>query len=100
MISSGARVLVSLKIDRIITVRLPQTTAIIHEQVKPNIEVVTIGQQGPVGTVSESVLAAAAQAKAISETALKQTQITSGLLDEVIMNMTNGFNFHAGVIST
>ncbi len=45
MINANAKVLVTLNTDRVITVRLPQGIAVVREQVKPNIQVVTIGQQ-------------------------------------------------------
>ena len=99
MISANAKVLVTLNTDRVITVRLPQGIAVVRDQVKPNIQVVTIGQQGPVGTVSEEVLATAAEAKALAVAASEVTQSTAILLDSVIISITNGFNFQAGELS-
>ncbi|HFQ4959199.1 TPA: hypothetical protein ACGUPM_002652 [Vibrio vulnificus] len=89
---------VTLRTDRIITVRLPDSVEKVVSQ-NPRVSVVTVGQQGPVGTVAEAVLAQAAKAESDAAKALEASLENSAHLDELVSQFTNHFNYHAGAIS-
>ncbi len=89
---------VTLKTDRIITVRLPDSINTVTSRHQA-VSVVTLGSQGPVGSVAEEVLSKAAQASTDAVLALETSQKNQAFLDDVVTGMTNRFNYHARAIS-
>lgn len=98
---------VTLWRERFVTVRLPTVVVQYREKQPAGLQVVTVGRQGPVGTVAEEILsrvevaeAAAQVATQTASLALQGSADNRQSLDDVITEMTNRFNYHAGVIST
>ncbi|UIP28895.1 hypothetical protein [Photobacterium sp. TLY01] len=97
---------VTLWRERFVTVHLPTMVVQYREKQPAGLQVVTVGAQGPVGTVAEEILsrvevveAAAQTATQTAATALQGYADNRQSLDDVITKMTNRFNYHAGVIS-
>ena len=61
--------------------------------------VVSFGKQGPVGTVAESVLTLANEAKAEASNALLIAQSVSSSQDDLVSGMTLSIDHHIGAIS-
>ncbi|WP_158161243.1 hypothetical protein [Grimontia hollisae] len=91
---------VTLWRERVVTVRLPTAVVQFCEKQPTKLQVVTMGAQGPVGTVGEPVLSRFEALDSATSEALSHSAENEQNLCQLISDMTNHFNYHAGVIST
>ncbi len=70
----------------------------ITQQSRPRINVVSVGVQGPVGTVAESVLTMAEEAKAAAEQATELAETTSQEQADMVSGMTLTLDHYIGAI--
>ncbi len=106
MIDGQTTVTVAQRQVHVVTLNQGQRTTTIEVEAKPVFSVIAGGLQGPVGTVAEEVLSAvaraeavAAEAKGTAEDAQSLSEQNQSDLDDVVTQMTNRFNYHAGAIS-
>ncbi|KFA98778.1 hypothetical protein [Vibrio sp. ER1A] len=90
---------------QVVTVTQGSKVSVLHLS-RPTLSVVSIGAQGPVGTVAEEVLNRVeqmehqtAQAVEQAQEAKTQSDTNSAALADSLSQMTNRFNFYAGAIS-
>lgn len=106
MLDTQCRVVVSYQSRQVIKLKQGDTVTVIAKPSKPCLSVVSVGAQGPVGTVAEEVLSkveqaeqSANEAKSEASAAHDESQQTQLDMDQMLTDMTNRFNYHAGVIS-
>lgn len=109
---SSQRVVVTVPVERIVTVRQGDTVVEVRQPAGPHLQVLTFGYQGPVGTLSGNVLqrveqtsadAAAAResADAAGLAAATAQEAATGAVESVntlIRSLQNAFEYHAGAI--
>lgn len=100
MINSSQRIVVTNTVDRIVTLSVGGAVVEVRESTKPNVQVVTVGVQGPVGTVAENVLAMAAQAEAAAARAEALAVQNDADLTQFVNSLSNAIAYQSGVFST
>ena len=109
---SSQRVVITVPIERIVTVRQGDTIVEVRQPAAPHLQVLTFGYQGPVGTLSGNVLqrveqtsADAAFARQASEEAGAAALLAQGAAEEavqsvgsLIRSLQNAFEHHAGAL--
>lgn len=96
---SSQRVVVTVPVERIVTVRLGDTVVEVRQPAAPRLQVLTFGYQGPVGTVAENVLARAAAAETTANEAMALAEDTATDLASLTTQLRDAFTYHTGVIS-
>ena len=71
----------------------------IRQSRRPRIHVVSIGIQGPVGTVAESVLTMAQEAVATANQAIKKADVVSQEQQTMVSGMALTLDFYIGAIA-
>lgn len=108
----NSQVLITVPIERIVTVRHGDTIVEVCQPAAPRLQVLTFGYQGPVGTLSGNVLqrveqtsADAAFAREAAEEAGAAALVAQGAADEaaksvgsLIRSLQNAFEHHAGAL--
>lgn len=95
----NSQVLITVPIERIVTVRHGDTIVEVRQPAAPRLQVLTFGYQGPVGTVAESVLEKAASAQAAAENATALAEDATTDLAALTSKLKDAFVYHAGAIS-
>lgn len=109
---SSQRVVITVPIERIVTLRHGDTVVEVRQPAAPHLQVLTFGYQGPAGTISDNVLqrveqtsadAAAAResADAAGLAAATAQEAATGAVESVNMlmrSLQNAFEYHAGAI--
>jgi len=99
MTDARNQVTVTVPIERIVTVSQGGRVVEVRQAVSPSVHVVSVGLQGPVGTVAEDVLTRAAAAEQAADAAQAEATQTSDDLASVVTRLNNAFAYHAGAIS-
>lgn len=106
MINVSQRVVVTNSVERIVKVKVQDSVVEVREPAEPRVQVVTVGVQGPVGTVAENVLQRALQAEqSANEAKLAATEAqemagdTLQGLTALVDGMKQRLDYHTGAIS-
>ncbi|ABY90383.1 hypothetical protein HAPgp15 [Halomonas phage phiHAP-1] len=109
---SSQRVVVTVPVERIVTVRLGDTVVEVRQPAAPRLQVLTFGYQGPAGTLSDNVLqrveqigADAAFARGAADesqqaAATAQAAATEAVtsVNALVRSLQSAFEYHAGAI--
>lgn len=97
MINSETTVVLE-KVNRQV-VRLTQGSrkTVIEQTIAPRFQVLSVGLQGPVGTVAENVLSMAASAVAAAETAETVATQANDDLEQLVNGLSNAIAYQSGV---
>lgn len=97
--SSGPLVTITKGVERIVTVTQGVSVVEVRQVVAPRLSVISLGVQGPVGVLAESVLERTRQAEKDALQALKLAQGADSTLAGLLEELQGAFVYHAGVIS-
>lgn len=99
MTDAQGRIVVNSPVQRIVTVTQGDQVVEVRQALSPHIQVISMGVQGPVGTVAESVLSQAAAAEATAGEAKALSEDTATDLASLTTQLRDAFTYHTGVIS-
>ena len=85
-------------VKHLVRVDMGGNVVTIIQQSRPRINVVSVGVQGPVGTVAESVLTMAEEAKVAAEQAMKLAEATSQEQADMVSGMILALDHYIGAI--
>lgn len=97
--NSQGVVTITKGIERIVTLRQSCGVVEVRQTIAPRLSVISLGVQGPVGTLAESVLQRALRAEADSREALKKAESNDAAMASLLADLSGAFTYHAGVIS-
>lgn len=100
MTEAQGRIVVTSSVQRIVTVTQGGRVVEVRQALSPHIQVISMGVQGPVGTVAESVLNRAAIAEATAEDAKTLAEGAATDLASLTRQLRDAFTYHTGVISS
>lgn len=86
-------------ISRIVTIKHSGGAVEIRQALSPRLSVISMGVQGPVGNLAESVLQRALQAEVDSRAALQSATATDAALSALLADLSSAFTYHAGAIA-
>lgn len=95
----AGRVVVTQPVTSIVRVTQGSRTAVVQLASQLAVSVVTIGTQGPVGTVAENVLLRALQAEHAANQAVAVSEDTLQGLTTLISEFKSSLDFHTGALS-
>ncbi len=99
MISSLTTIVLKKTVRQIVNVTQKQQQTKVVVQGRPNFSVVSVGLQGPVGTVAEDVLSRAAAAELAATAASNVANQAATDVEQLVTDLNNAFVFHSGAIS-
>lgn len=99
MTDAQGRIVVTAPVQRIVTVTQGDQVVEVRQALSPHVQVISMGVQGPVGTVAEDVLTRAAAAEQAAAAAQAEATQTTDDLASVVTRLNNAFAYHAGAIS-
>lgn len=99
MTGQAQRVVVTHGIERVVTVRQAGRVVEVRQALAPNVTVVAVGVQGPVGALAENVLQRTLQAEADASAALALATDANVALGALLEDLQGAFTYHAGAIS-
>lgn len=99
MTGQAQRVIVTHGVERIVTVRQAGRVVEVRQALAPNVTVVAVGVQGPVGALAENVLQRTLQAEADASAALALATDANVALGALLEDLQGAFVYHAGAIS-
>ncbi|MBF7051746.1 hypothetical protein IOC61_00180 [Halomonas sp. KAO] len=99
MADAQGRIVVTSPVQRIVTVIQGDQVVEVRQTLSPHIQVISMGVQGPVGTVAERVLDRAAAAEAAADEAMALAEDTATDLASLTTQLRDAFTYHTGVIS-
>lgn len=99
MTDATGRIVVEAPVERIVTVVQGARVVEVRQAQPPSIHVITVGVQGPVGTVAEEVLSRAATAEVAAVEASALAEDTATDLASLTTKLRDAFTYHTGVIS-
>lgn len=99
MINVSQRVVVTHGVERIVRVNIRGSVVEVCEPAEPRVQVVTVGVQGPVGTVAENVLQRAMQAEQAATAAQTMASDTLEGLTALVNGMQQSLDYRIGAIS-
>lgn len=99
MTDAQGRIVVTAPVQRIVTVTQGDQVVEVRQALSPHIQVISMGVQGPVGTVAERVLDRAAAAEAAADEAMALAEDTATDLASLTTQLRDAFTYHTGVIS-
>lgn len=99
MTDAQGRIVVTSPVQRIVTVTQGDQVVEVRQALSPHIQVISMGVQGPVGTVAERVLDRAAAAEAAADEAMALAEDTATDLASLTTQLRDAFTYHTGVIS-
>ncbi|EPK2678560.1 hypothetical protein L4659_005856 [Pseudomonas aeruginosa] len=86
-------------VERVVTVRQAGRVVEVRQALAPNVTVVAVGVQGPVGALAENVLQRTLQAEADASAALALATDANAALGALLEDLQGAFVYHAGAIS-
>lgn len=95
---SSQRVVVTVPIERIVTVRQGDTLVEVRQPAEPHLQVLTFGLQGPVGTLSGNVLQRVEQTAADAANAQAAADQAVDSVNELVRSLQSAFEYHAAAI--
>jgi len=99
MTGQAQRVIVTHGVERIVTVRQAGRVVEVRQELAPNVTVVAVGVQGPVGALAENVLQRTKQAETDARNALTLATDANATLGALLEDLQGAFTYHAGAIS-
>ncbi|OCX94707.1 MAG: hypothetical protein BCV62_16125 [Pseudomonas sp. K35] len=99
MTGQAQRVIVTHGVERVVTVRQAGRIVEVRQALAPNVTVVAVGVQGPVGALAENVLQRTLQAEADASAALALAADANAALGALLEDLQGAFTYHAGAIS-
>ncbi|MBM2631714.1 hypothetical protein [Pseudomonas aeruginosa] len=99
MTGQSQRVVVTHGIERVVTVRQAGRVVEVRQALAPNVTVVAVGVQGPVGALAENVLQRTKQAELDARKALTLATDANATLGTLLEDLQGAFTYHAGAIS-
>ena len=99
MTDAQGRIVVTSPVQRIVTVTQGDQVVEVRQSLSPHVQVISMGVQGPVGTVAERVLDRAAAAEAAADEAMALAEDTVTDLASLTTQLRDAFTYHTGVIS-
>lgn len=99
MTGQAQRVIVAHGVERVVTVRQAGRVVEVRQALAPNVTVVAVGVQGPVGALAENVLQRTLQAEADASAALALATDANAALGALLEDLQGAFVYHAGAIS-
>ncbi len=99
MTDAQGRIVVTSPVQRIVTVTQGDQVVEVRQSLSPHVQVISMGVQGPVGTVAERVLDRAAAAEAAADEAMDLAEDTATDLASLTTQLRDAFTYHTGVIS-
>lgn len=99
MTDAQGRIVVTSPVQRIVTVTQGDQVVEVRQSLSPHVQVISMGVQGPVGTVAERVLDRAAAAEAAADEAMALAEDTATDLASLTTQLRDAFTYHTGVIS-
>ncbi|ERY86339.1 hypothetical protein Q022_05926 [Pseudomonas aeruginosa BWHPSA009] len=99
MTGQAQRVIVTHGVERVVTVRQAGRVVEVRQALAPNVTVVAVGVQGPVGALAENVLQRTKQAELDAKAALTLATGATETLDALLADLQGAFVYHAGAIS-
>lgn len=99
MTGQAQRVIVTHGVERVVTVRQAGRLVEVRQALAPNVTVVAVGVQGPVGALAEDVLQRTLQAEADARQALTLAEDANAVLGALLEDLQGAFVYHAGAIS-
>lgn len=97
--SGAPSVIITKGVERIVTLKQGSSTVEVRQVVAPRLSVISLGVQGPVGVLAESVLERTRQAEKNAIQALTLAQGADATLAGLLEELQGAFVYHAGVIS-
>lgn len=95
----AGRVVVTQPVTSIVRVTQGSKTAVVEQSAQRAVSVVTIGTQGPVGTVAENVLLRAMQAEHAANQSVALSEDALEGLTTLISEFKSSLDFHTGALS-
>lgn len=95
---SSQRVVVTVPVERIVTVKLGDTLVEVRQPAAPRLQVLTFGYQGPAGTLSGNVLQRVEQTSADAAAAQEAATGAVESVNTLMRSLQNAFEYHAGAI--
>ncbi|HGY3000270.1 TPA: hypothetical protein ACNVWI_006295 [Pseudomonas aeruginosa] len=86
-------------IERVVTVCQAGRVVEVRQALAPNVTVVAVGVQGPVGALAENVLQRTKQAELDARKALTLATDANATLGALLEDLQGAFTYHAGAIS-
>ncbi|HGM5026215.1 TPA: hypothetical protein ACKPXH_003957 [Pseudomonas aeruginosa] len=86
-------------VERVVTVRQAGRVVEVRQALAPNVTVVAVGVQGPVGALAENVLQRTKQAELDARQALTLATDANATLGALLEDLQGAFTYHAGAIS-
>ncbi|MCS7871145.1 hypothetical protein N0023_28430 [Pseudomonas aeruginosa] len=86
-------------VERVVTVRQAGRVVEVRQALAPNVTVVAVGVQGPVGALAENVLQRTKQAELDARKALTLATDANATLGALLEDLQGAFTYHAGAIS-
>ncbi|WP_319130803.1 hypothetical protein [Pseudomonas aeruginosa] len=86
-------------VERVVTVRQAGRVVEVRQTLAPNVTVVAVGVQGPVGALAENVLQRTKQAELDARKALTLATDANATLGALLEDLQGAFTYHAGAIS-
>lgn len=99
MINVAQHVVVSHETERVVQWRQHDPCINVQQHDPPTIQVLTVGVQGPVGTVAENVLQRAAQAEQSAQQATLVAEQAVNDLSLLADQLSQSLTFYSGAIS-
>ncbi len=99
MTGQAQRVIVTHGVERVVTVRQAGRVVEVRQTLAPNVTVVAVGVQGPVGALAENVLQRTKQAELDARKALTLATDANATLGALLEDLQGAFTYHAGAIS-
>ena len=95
---SNQQVVVTVPVDRIVTVRQGDTVVEVRQPAGPRLQVLTFGYQGPAGVLDGNVLQRVEQASV--DAAAAKTAATGAVesVNTLMRSLQSAFEYHAGAI--
>ncbi|MEL0625029.1 hypothetical protein V6238_18295 [Marinomonas arenicola] len=99
MISANPVVVLEKAEMQVVRIEQGARVAIVESSKDPVFQVLSVGLQGPVGTVAEEVLSMAARAESLALEALALANQTDADLDQFVQGFSGAIAYQSGVIS-
>ena len=93
------RIIMRHTVKQVVRMETGGNQVTIRQSRRPSIHVVSIGVQGPVGTVAESVLTMAQEAVATANQAIKKVDVVSQEQQAMVSDMAITLDFYIGAIA-
>lgn len=99
MIRANAAIILEKTERQVVRIEQGERVAIVERESNPSFQSISVGLQGPVGTVAESVLTMAARAESLALEALALANQTDADLDQFVQGFSGAIAYQSGVIS-